>query len=440
MNDASNFPENEQPEGIPTASDAAQTPDENTVQAAEETTAQTPEETAAQPNTCPQCGAVLKPGASFCANCGAPVDGSDDVTYHIVRPEAERSYEDANFQPSDDAANTPPRYYTPDADAWAEKPKRKHRARRPRTARTPEQKRLITRIACLCLVCALLGGLGGGAVAGLINRSGKSAGSSASGSSGTLVTQPVSSDPSSASAIYSQACKQVVAITTEVTYTNYFGQTSSQASCGSGFFITEDGYVLTNYHVISTAHQYGYAVSVLTYDGTTYQATIVGVDEDNDIALLKVDAAGVTPVTFGDSDSMSVGDTVYAVGNPLGEQLRWTMTNGIISAINRDMVYNGHSMTLLQTNAAINEGNSGGPLINMYGQVIGITNMKALSTGVEGIGFAIPTAVIRPIVNALLADGRVSGRVSIGITVGAISSAASDYYDCLLYTSPSPRD
>jgi len=93
------------------------------------------------------------------------------------------------------------------------------------------------------------------------------------------------------------------------------------------------------------------------------------------------------------------------------------------------MVYNGHSMTLLQTNAAINEGNSGGPLINMYGQVIGITNMKALSTGVEGIGFAIPTAVIRPIVNALLADGRVSGRVSIGITVGAISSAASDYYD-----------
>ena len=107
----------------------------------------------------------------------------------------------------------------------------------------------------------------------------------------------------------------------------------------------------------------------------------------------------------------------------------WTMTNGIISAINRDMVYNGHSMTLLQTNAAINEGNSGGPLSKMYGQVIGITNMKALSTGVEGIGFAIPTAVIRPIVNALLADGRVSGRVSIGITVGAISSAASDYYD-----------
>ena len=150
MNDASNIPENEQPEGIPTASDAAQEADANT-----SAQAQTPaDDNAAAARTCPQCGAALKPGASFCANCGAPVDDSDDVTYHIVRPETERSYADANFQPSDDAANTPPRYYTPDADAWAEKPKRKHRARRPRTARTPEQKRLITRIACLGSVAA----------------------------------------------------------------------------------------------------------------------------------------------------------------------------------------------------------------------------------------------------------------------------------------------
>ena len=128
MNDASNFPESEQPEHNPTASDAAQETDEHT-----SAQAQTPaDDNAAAARTCPQCGAALKPGASFCANCGAPVDGSDDVTYHIVRPETERSYADANFQPSDDAANTPPRYYTPDADAWAEKPKRKHRARRPR--------------------------------------------------------------------------------------------------------------------------------------------------------------------------------------------------------------------------------------------------------------------------------------------------------------------
>ena len=282
MNNASNFPESEQPEGIPTASDAAQGADTYTSAQAQASA----DDNAAAARTCPQCGAALEPGASFCTSCGAKIDGSEDVTYHIVRPEAERSYEDANFHPSDDAGNTPPRYYTPNDDAWAEKPKHKHHPRKPRTARTPEQKRLITRIACLCLVCALLGGLGGGAIAGLITRSGRTGSSSASNSGGTLVTQPVSSDPSSAAAIYNQACKQVVAITTEVTYTNYFGQTSSQASCGSGFFITDDGYVLTNYHVISTAHQYGYAVSVLTYDGTTYQATIVGVDEDNDIALL----------------------------------------------------------------------------------------------------------------------------------------------------------
>ena len=431
MNDASNIPENEQPESIPTASGAAQTPDENTVQAAEETTAQTPEETPAQPNTCPQCGAALKPGASFCANCGAPVDGSDDVTYHIVRPEAERSYEDANFQPSDDAANTPPRYYTPDADAWAEKPKRKRRARKPKTPHSPEQKRLITRIACLCLVCALLGGLGGGAVAGLINRSGKSAGSSASASSGTLVTQPVSSDPSSASAIYSQACKQVVAITTEVTYTNYFGQTSSQASCGSGFFITEDGYVLTNYHVISTAHQYGYAVSVLTYDGTTYQATIVGVDEDNDIALLKVDATGVTPVTFGDSDSMSVGDTVYAVGNPLGE-LEFTMTSGMISALDRTITTSDGTdsgINMFQIDAAVNAGNSGGPVYNTSGQVIGIVTAKYSSSGVEGLGFAIPVNDAVAIANDLMKNGTVTDRAQLGITLQTIPDSAAQYYN-----------
>ena len=145
MNDASNFPENEQPE-------------------AENTSAQADaENTTAQGRVCPQCGATLEPGASFCTSCGAKIDDSEDVTYHIVRPEAERSYEDANFHPSDDAGNTPPRYYTPNDDAWAEKPKHKHHPRKPKTVRTPEQKRLITRIACLCLVCALLGGLGGGA-------------------------------------------------------------------------------------------------------------------------------------------------------------------------------------------------------------------------------------------------------------------------------------
>ena len=217
--------------------------------------------------------------------------------------------------------------------------------------------------------------------------------------------------------VYAKCLPSVVGIHADISRSEY--------STGTGIVLTADGYIVTNTHVLDGAK----AVTVTTSDGTEYTGKLVGADAVSDIAVLKIEAQGLTPAEFGDSSSLQVGDDVVSIGNPLGEQLRWTMTNGIISAINRDMVYNGHSMTLLQTNAAINEGNSGGPLINMYGQVIGITNMKALSTGVEGIGFAIPTASIRPIVNALLADGRVSGRVSIGITVGAVSSAASEYYD-----------
>ena len=199
----------------------------------------------------------------------------------------------------------------------------------------------------------------------------------------TMALQPAGGSALSLQSVYAKCLPSVVGIHADISRSEY--------STGTGVVLTADGYIVTNTPAL--------------------------------------DAQGLTPAEFGDSSSLQVGDDVVSIGNPLGEQLRWTMTNGIISAINRDMVYNGHSMTRLQTNAAINEGNSGGPLINMYGQVIGITNMKALSTGVEGIGFAIPTAVIRPIVNALLADGRVSGRVSIGITVGAVSSAASEYYD-----------
>ena len=220
--------------------------------------------------------------------------------------------------------------------------------------------------------------------------------------------------------LYEENYKSVVGISA---YTD--GQ--SGYNWGTGFVLTADGLIVTNTHVINGAD----SATVTLYDDTVLNATLVGADSISDIALLKVKGIGLTPAVIGDSSELAVGDAVAAIGNPLGEQFRMTLTNGVISAINRGVSYNGRSMTLMQTNAAINEGNSGGPLYNMYGQVIGITNMKMMSSysSIEGIGFAIPTAVIRPIVNALLADGRVSGRVSIGITVGAISSAASDYYD-----------
>lgn len=232
-----------------------------------------------------------------------------------------------------------------------------------------------------------------------------------------LTCQDPQGQPLTAQEVYAKVNPSVVTVVSEQ---------ADGASIGTGVIMTSDGYIITNAHVISG----GKSCWVALDTGVTYDVKLVGYDEEEDLAVLKADPQNPLPAAeFGNSDLVQVGDTAYAIGNPLGVELRGTMTNGIISAINRDMVYNGHSMTLLQTNAAINEGNSGGPLINMYGQVIGITNMKALSTGVEGIGFAIPTASIRPIVNALLADGRVSGRVSIGITVGAVSSAASEYYD-----------
>ena len=216
--------------------------------------------------------------------------------------------------------------------------------------------------------------------------------------------------------IYSRNIDSVVSITST-------GQGTT--ATGTGVILTEDGYIVTNCHVVEN----GISIMAQLTDGRTLPAMLVGADSVSDLAVLHIDTTGLTPAQFGDSDSLRVGDTVVAIGDPLGVKFRGTYTDGIISGIGRDMDMDGRTMTLIQTNAALNSGNSGGPLINMYGQVIGITNMKALSTGVEGIGFAIPTAVIRPIVNALLADGRVSGRVSIGITVGAVSSAASEYYD-----------
>ena len=195
---------------------------------------------------------------------------------------------------------------------------------------------------------------------------------------------------------------------------------------GTGIIMTEDGYIITNAHVLDR----GKSVQVtLLADDSEYEAKLVGADFVSDIAVLKIDAEGLTPAEFGDSGTLVVGDSVTAIGNPLQEQLYGTMTVGIISAINRNVIYDGHSMTLLQTDTAINEGNSGGPLINAWGQVIGVTNMKAFTTGVEGICFAIPTSVVRPIVDALIAEGQVKGRPSIGITIGPLSESAIEYYD-----------
>lgn len=197
---------------------------------------------------------------------------------------------------------------------------------------------------------------------------------------------------------------------------------------GSGVIASADGYIITNTHVIDD----GDSAKVVLYDGSEHEAELIGFDATSDIAVIKIDASDLAAAEFASSSTLSVGDSVAAIGNPLSPDLRLTMTRGIVSALNREMSYNGATMSLIQTDASINEGNSGGPLFNSRGQVIGITNMKMISTfgsGVEGLGFAIPSDTVESIVKSLVEDGAVYGRVSIGVTIGPVSKDAAEYYD-----------
>ncbi len=220
--------------------------------------------------------------------------------------------------------------------------------------------------------------------------------------------------------IYSSVIDSVVSISS---------MTSSGTSSGTGIIMSQDGYVITNHHVITGA----LVISVLTNDNQEYEAALVGSDEMSDLAVLKIDARGLQAAEFGDSSKLRVGDSVVAIGDPLGVQLRGTMTNGIISAINRDLTVGDRTMTLIQTNAALNNGNSGGPLINCYGQVIGINTVKMSSyytatASVEGLGFAIPISVAKPIIDELIENGYVAGRPAIGISGDSLPSYYRTYY------------
>lgn len=210
----------------------------------------------------------------------------------------------------------------------------------------------------------------------------------------------------------------VVGIATKHTYQSFFGQTYEQAGSGSGIIISDDGYVVTNFHVIDSARN----VSVILNTGDEYPAKIVGYDEETDLALLKITATGLTKAVLGNSDSLQVGELAVAIGNPLGQELAGTVTVGVISAVNRSITTEaGTEMTLLQTDAAINPGNSGGALVNAYGEVIGINNMKFSGSNVEGIGFAIPIDIAKPILTELMTNGYVTGRPLIGISLREIT-------------------
>ena len=351
--------------------------------------------------------------------------------------EKENIYSDAHYTPAGEGP-VPPRYYTP--------PEPKKQEKREKKAKSGRGGRIVGVIA-LCLVCALIGGFVG---AGFMSRSlddrvealeqarteealsqiTQAASGESSRTEATAVAQK-SGSALSASEIYAAACEQVVGVSTEVTYTNFFGMNSSSAVSGTGFIISSDGYILTNYHVIELAAQNGKDVDVILYDGTRYTASIVGYEKYNDVAVLKVDANGLKPVSFGDSDSISVGEVIYAVGNPLGE-LDFSMSTGHVSALDRAITSDesGIAINMFQIDAAVNSGNSGGPVYDAAGEVIGIVTAKYASTGVEGLGFAIPINDAVSIANDLITKGYVTGKAYMGVTIDQrYNSLYSQYYN-----------
>ena len=284
------------------------------------------------------------------------------------------------------------------------------------------------KVVSLSLCCSLLGGalgFGGSLLAG-----GASGGVSTvyEGSRDTSTIQLTTVDTSkvlTAAEVYAQNVNSTVGISTSIT-TNLWGYQTTSAASGSGFILTDDGYVLTNYHVIEDSS----SIKVSLYDGTSYDAAVVGYDENDDIAVLKIEASGLTPVVLGDSDNMNVGDSVVAIGNPLGE-LTFSLTAGTVSALDREITMSsGATMNLIQTDCAINSGNSGAALFNMYGEVIGITNAKYSSSGtdtsVDNIGFAIPIDSVRGIAESIIENGYYA-KPYIGVSVTSVSSESQGY-------------
>ena len=304
----------------------------------------------------------------------------------------------------------------PEPQAAASKPPKKRRKR--------SGGRIARRAVALVLAAAM--GFAGGFVGARVGNAGNKVviqqveRTDSSAASGTAV----SSSGMTTSQVSEMVSPSVVVITTEqVVYSqwSWYGQNQVESGAGSGVIISSDGYILTCAHVVSGASQI-----TVTIGDTDYTATVVGEDDTSDVAVLKIDATGLTPATVGDSDSLSVGDSVLAVGNPLGE-LGGTVTSGIVSALNRSVTIRGTSstntMSLIQMDASVSPGNSGGGLFNMNGELIGLVNAKSSSSNAEGLGFAIPINDAIQVAQDLLENGYVSGRPYMGITYIAVTDA-----------------
>lgn len=291
-----------------------------------------------------------------------------------------------------------------------------------------KKKGFSAKILALALVCALIGGFIGAGVsrAAMTAKVGSSTVQVSDRVVGEVKTMKVDGKTQMTTAeVYAANVNSVVSINVSST-TNYFGQQVETAASGTGFFITQDGYILTNHHVVSGAS----SVKVTLYNGETYDAAVVGSDEDYDIAVIKIDVTGATPVVLGDSSALSIGETVAAIGNPLGE-LTFSMTSGIVSCVNRAINVDGTPFNMIQIDCSINPGNSGGPLFNSYGEVIGIVSAKYSSysdTTVEGIGFAIPINDVVSLVEDIMTNGYVTDKAYLGISAGTLTSTMAQQY------------
>ena len=305
--------------------------------------------------------------------------------------------------------------------------------------------RFTKRAIALLLACVVVGGAAGAGGAAAYQQFAKPDTVVYQGERPTVDVDTVANSnggqPMTPEQLYAANLASCVGITVSTTSVNIFGQTTTSAASGSGFVLTQDGYIVTNYHVIEDAvDDSSVSIEVSFADGTQYTATLVGGEQDNDVAVLKIDATGLQPVTLGDSDQLVVGETVYTIGNPLGE-LTYSLTDGLVSALDRLITTSSTNQTtgktetttlnVLQTNCDINPGNSGGPLFDSYGNVVGIVSAKYTesTSGVtaEGLGFALPINDVKEILSDLIEHGYVTGKPYLGIQVQDVSSEAQRY-------------
>ena len=284
----------------------------------------------------------------------------------------------------------------------------------------------ITALVLACVVAGGAAGYGGAALA----KGGSGSGTAINESDRTVTAVEVKKVDGKTkmqpAEVYASTVNSTVSINCSSQSTNIFGQTTQSASSGSGFIISEDGYIVTNYHVINGAS----SVKVTLYNGDTYDATVIGGDSDYDVAVLKINATGLTPVTLGNSADVNVGDSVLAIGNPLGE-LTFSMSGGYVSSCNRAINVDGTPFNMIQVDCSINPGNSGGPLMNLYGEVVGIVSAKYssyASQSVEGLGFAIPINDVAAMIQDIMTNGYVSNKAYLGITPGTMNEQMAAQY------------